>query len=154
MSVINGHNLAFPFNTYLFTIKVDKRLEGRQIFKEKKRIRIILAPVTSQQKKVRISEKENEVEIVKEGTSLVKIEYELSREEQKLLKKQFDLGNPIISKELKEWITPSFNQAKRGNLNHPLLQTKIIIPNEVSEYGRIINYRIATDIWEEIYLYK
>lgn len=154
MSVINGHNLAFPFITYLFTIKVDKRLEGRQIFKEKTRVRIILAPVTSQQKKVRISEKENEVEIVKEGTSLVKIEYELSREEQKLLKKQFDLGDPIISQELKEWITPSFNQAKSENLNHPLLQTKIIIPNEASEYGRIINYRIATDIWEEIYLYK
>jgi hypothetical protein len=99
-------------------------------------------------------EKREKISITKEITGETRIEYMLPQVARELIKRQMKEKNPILSKTFEKWIENDTERLGCQMLNHPLLQTKVIVPNHVSEYGRIKNYRIARDIWEEILIYE
>lgn len=103
---------------------------------------------------VRIIEKnEKQLSIEKETNDERRIEYHIPPEVTQLITEQLKNEDPILTKKWEKWLKKDAERLGCGILSHPLLQTKCILPNHVSEYGRIKDYRIASDIWRAAQLY-
>lgn len=64
--------------------------------------------------------------------------YTLSKRDKELLERKIKESNYIVT-----LVELGLSQELKTNMKHPLVMHKILVPNNVSEYGRIINYRIA-----------
>lgn len=100
-------------------------------------------------REVQVLERNNkELTITKEGQSKTVITYILSRGANDVIERQFEVGERILTNRNKDWLEKDAKNIGCSVLNHPLVQTKCILPHHTSEYGRVLNYQIAPDIWE------
>lgn len=119
-----------------------------------KSLKIILLPNHVEKVDVKINRNTGgTLEIVKQSHSIFRIEYILSKEEKDLIERQIKSMDIVVSVKSMKLLNSSSGVFFQNDLDYPLVKSEVVYPNEVSEYGTIRNYRIATDIWEAMISY-
>lgn len=78
----------------------------------------------------------------------LKTEYELTDQDERIVEQISRRGHrKIYTQELIDIIGLSSIDIQKIN-SHPLVKTKVLRPNEVSEYGRIENYILDQKVWK------